>query len=52
MLESVLIFVNDVKISMSLVKNFYIIALYNAADLPMLSNFEDDLKMKLTIVNK
>jgi hypothetical protein len=42
---------NDLKISFSIVKNFYIIAHYNAADLPMLSDFED-IKLKVSIVNK
>ena len=40
------------KISLTVVNNFYLIAHYNAADLPMLSNFENDLKKQLSIVNK
>lgn len=45
-------FYNDnIKIHLTLVKNLYIVAHYNAADLSMLSDFEE-LKIKLSIVNK
>jgi hypothetical protein len=40
-----------VKISLSIVKNNYVLAHYNAADLSMLKDFEE-LKDKLSIVNK
>jgi hypothetical protein len=43
---------NDTKISLSIIKNLYIIAHYNAADLPMISNFKEVLMNKLSIVNK
>lgn len=44
------IFNNEVSIPLTLVKNTYIIAHYNVADLSMLSDFEE-LKTKLSIVN-
>jgi hypothetical protein len=44
-------FDNELNISLSIVNNNYIIAHYNAADLPMLSDFEV-LKQQLSIVNK
>ena len=43
---------NDTKLSVSIIKNLYIIAHYNAADLPMISNFKEVLMNKLSIVNK
>jgi hypothetical protein len=46
-----LFFNDDTKISVSFVKNNYILAHYNAADLSMLSDF-DEIKEKLSIVNK
>lgn len=42
-------FINDVKNSMSVIKNFYIIAHYNSADLPMLKLF-DELKPFYNII--
>jgi hypothetical protein len=43
---------NEVKIPISIVKNFYIIGHYNSADLTMITNFDEELKTKLSIVNK
>jgi hypothetical protein len=46
------VFYKDVKLSLSVVNNTYIVGHYNAADLPMLSDFDEKLKNKLSIVNK
>jgi hypothetical protein len=48
---SKLAFNNEARIYLSVVRNNYIIAHYNAADLPMLKDF-DDLKKNLSVVNK
>jgi len=45
-------FTKELEISLSTVKNFYIIAHYSAADIPMLKDFDTELKLKLSIVNK
>ena len=49
--RSKVVFDNGANISLSIVKNNYILAHYNAADLSMLDDFED-LKKNLSIVNK
>jgi hypothetical protein len=45
-------FTENVKLSLSIVNNFYLISHYNAADIPMLSDFENDLKSKISVVKK
>jgi hypothetical protein len=42
----------EVKVSFSIVKNCYIMGHFNAADIPMLSDWESDLKPFLSVVNK
>jgi hypothetical protein len=50
-IRRVLKFKDNIGISLTITKNTYIIAHYNAADLSILSDF-NDLKSKLSIVNK
>jgi len=42
----------DLFIPLTIVKNFYIIAHYNSADLPMISNFDEVFKDHVSIIGK